>query len=338
MDGIYNRIIEKEVLKELQDKFCAIAQVYAMCLDSEGAVLTEMSGERGDIDRLERIVSREQMYSLYRRVEGSSLEDQAVEETENEAVKYAAVCIKDQGRPVITWLVCAVLSDIVSEQGKNFAESFVYQTTLSRFNLALDLLREASRQIVCHKVLVETAWIQSRRSQYSREEMEVSVRRMEATTEVVQMLESDAPIEEVMMAFLKSVGTFLKIDNAYLCTVEREDSDTMDVIAQWSGEGETSSLDQAKNQPRPAYLYREKPLVISSASGREGYDGELKKAGLTALAVMPVTVKDKISMYACFEMKEHSRNWNLEEIKFLNDSVKVLQSILTRRRYRARKR
>lgn len=36
-------------------------------------------------------------------------------------------------------------------------------------------------------------------------------------------------------------------------------------------------------------------------------------------------------MYACFTMKRAPRNWDVEEIKFLNDSVKVLQSIMMKR-------
>ncbi len=331
MDGIYNRIIEKEALKGLQDKFCVTAGLYAMCLDSEGAVLTEMWGEQEDKDRLAAVVSREQIYALYDRVEGSSLEEQAVEDTENDAVKYAVVCIKEQGRPVITWLVCAVLSDADSQEGREFASAFSCQTTWPRFNVALDLLREASRQIVCNKVSVENAVAQSRRSQYSREETEAVLRRMEATTEIVQMLESDAPAEEIMTAGLGIIGSYLQIDHACLCAVKQEDADTVDVVAEWCNAGVVSSFDQTRNQPRPAYLYREKPLVISSSTGREGYEGELKRAGLTALAALPVKMKDKITMYACFEVKRQSRNWDLEEIKFLNDSVKVLQSILTRR-------
>lgn len=328
---MYDEIIETEVLKRLQDKFSVMAGIYVMCLDSEGAVLAQMSGEQADRDRLWAVVSKEQMDSLYRRVTGSSLEEQAVEDTENDAAKYAAVCIKDQGRPVITWLICAVLSDADSEEGKSFASGFSRQTTMPRLNLALDLLRETSRQIVCNKMSVESARAQSRRSEYSREEMEAVLRRMEATTEVVQMLDSDAPAEEIMMAVLGIVGRFLRIDSAYLCTVEREDSDTMDVIAQWCSDGVLSTFDQTKNQPRPSYLYRDKPLVISSFSGREGYESDMKKAGLIALAAMPVTVKDRIGMYACFGVTRNSRNWDLDEIKFLNDSVKVLQSILTKR-------
>lgn len=328
---MYNEIIETEILKRLQDKFCVMAGIYAMCLDHEGNVLAPMSGEQTDRERLLSVVSKEQLYSLYSRVAESSLEEQAVEDTENEAVKYAAVCIKDQDRPVITWLVCAVLSDQDSEEDRDFALGFARRTTLQRFNLALDLLRETSQQIVCNKVSVKSAWAENRHSQYSREETEAVLRRMEATTEMVQMLDSDAPVEEIIMTVLGIVGRFLRIDNAYLCRVEQEDSDTMDVVAEWCADGVLSSFDQTRNQPRPAYLYRDKPLVISSSSGREEYEADMKKAGFTALAAMYVAMKDKASIYACFGVKGHNRNWDLAEIKFLNDSVKVLQNILMKR-------
>ena len=36
-------------------------------------------------------------------------------------------------------------------------------------------------------------------------------------------------------------------------------------------------------------------------------------------------------MYVCFQDKAPARCWQVEEIKFINDSLKVLQSILTRR-------
>ena len=73
MDGIYKRIIETEVLKKLQDKFCDMAGIYAMCLDDEGAILANMSGPQADKERLKSVVSRERLDSLYNRVTGSSL-------------------------------------------------------------------------------------------------------------------------------------------------------------------------------------------------------------------------------------------------------------------------
>ncbi len=331
MDGIYNRIIEKDVIKKLQDKFCLMAGIYAMCLDSEGEPLSELSGEKEDVERLMNVVSKEQMHSLCSRVGKSSLEEQAVEDTENEALKYAAVCIKAQGRPVITWLVCAVFSDAPTEEGRAFAAAFAYQTTLARFTTALDLLREISQQIVCHKLSTQDVQLQDGQGQYYKAGTEAAFRRMEAATEVMQLLDSEAPIEEVMKVILNDTGTFLRLDNAYLCTVCGENQDRIAVTAEWCAKGAVSSFDQAGCQPRPAYLYREKPLVISSGTCGEELEKDLKKSGLTALAVMPVKVEDKISLYACFEVRKRSHTWDLEEVKFLNDAVRVLQSILTRR-------
>ena len=92
MDGLYNVIIDRIELQQLQNEFCMTAGVYAFCVDSDGIDMTEMSGEKEEIKVLQQYVPREKMFSLFRRVSESALEDQAVEETEIDALKYAVVC------------------------------------------------------------------------------------------------------------------------------------------------------------------------------------------------------------------------------------------------------
>lgn len=331
MDGLYHAILDREQLQQLQNEFCMTAGVYAFCIDDNGIDMTEMSGDEQDKAALIQQVSREKMLSLFHRVSESSLEDQAIEETGNDALKYAVVCIKEDGQTVLAWMVCAVLSDAESQEGKEFAQSFRYQTTEWRFNKALDLLRGISRHMVCDKLSMQEAKAENLRIRSSRNEMEEALKRTAVTTQIVQMLDSDAPIESVMAGILAAVGDFVKIDCAYLCSVDGVDADNMDVIAGWHNDGVVSVYDQTRNQPRPSYLYREKPLVLSDSSGREGYEEDLDKDGIKALAAFPIVLKERIGMYACFIMKRVSRNWDVEEIKFLNDSVKVLQSIIMKR-------
>ena len=150
-------------------------------------------------------------------------------------------------------------------------------------------------------------------------------------TQIVQMLDNDAPIEEIFVSILTTVGIFMQLDFVYLCAVDGAGEGKMDVIAEWHADGLVSDFEGIKDQPRPSYLYGTKPLVVSSSSGREDHQEELDPAGIKALAAFPVTLKDRICMYVCFEVKREDRTWSVEEIKFLNDSVKVLQSILTRR-------
>lgn len=331
MDGLYHTILDRRELQKIQNEFCAATGVYALCMDGDGMELTTMSGSEQDRERLTGRIPKDKLRSLLRRVSESSLEDQAVEETECDALVYAAVCVKEEGRTVLAWLVYGVLSDAQSPEGRALAQEFGYQTTERRFSLALDLLREVSRHMVGDKLVAEEARAESRRSRDSRQEMEDVLRRMAVTTQIVQMLDSDAPIESVINDILASVGGFLGIDSAYLCTLHEAGSDRMDVIAEWCAEGVVSGFDRTMNQPRPPYLYREKPLVLSAGAGTEHDSAELRKAGISAFAAMPVILRDRVSMYACFEVRQRPHSWAVEEVRFLNDSVKVLQSILTKR-------
>lgn len=324
MDGLYQGILDREELQRIQDEFCMVAGVYAFCVDSAGIDVTCMSGEREDREKLAKLASKDKMLSLFQRVSQSSLEDQAIEETNLDALKYAAVSVKDAGRTVLTWLVCGVLSDAESQEGREFSESFSYRTTERQFNLALDLLREISRHIVGDKIVAQNARAESSRERCFKYEMEGRFKRADATAKIVQMLDSDTPIEEVLSGFLGTVGALLGIDCAYLCSVDDSDKEHMDVIAAWCSEGMCPGYGQTGRQSRPAYLYRERPVVLSSASGLEGYATDMDRAGIKALAAFPMDLKDHAGMYACFEVKRTVHNWEVEEIRFLSDSVKTL--------------
>ncbi len=331
MDSIYHANLDHKVIQKLQNDLCAVIGIYAFCVDGDGMNMTELSGEEQDKTLLLEKVPKEKLHSLFNRVSESSLEDQAVEDTEIETLKYAAVCVREEGKPVLTWMVYGVLSDGISQEGREFAERFRCRITEKQFDRALDLMRELGRRMVDDSILIQHARAESLRNQYSREATEAMLKRSEITMEIVQMLDSDAPLEEVLGDILAAMGRFLEIDCAYLCSVEGAGEGKMNVIAEWCDGGVLSHFDQTRNQIRPSFLYRDKPLVLSSGSGREEYEKDMAQAEIKALAVIPVALQDRISMYACFEMRRRSRNWEVEEIKFLNGSVKVLQSILTKR-------
>ena len=331
MDAFNDAVLDRKKLQDIQDVFCAAVGIYAFSVDRDGMDMTLVSGNERDKAVLAQQIPREKMLSLLQRVSESGLEDQAIEDTEIDALKYAAVCIKKDGKTILTWLVYGVLSDAESEEGQEFARDFQYQITERRFSLALDLIRETSMHLIVNKFLAQSAQAESLRNRYSKDEMESVLRRAAVTTEIVQMLDSDAPIEEIMVGIFSAIGKFLQIDSAYLCSVDGVAEGYMDVMTEWCNDGVLSGFDRTKNQPRPSYLYRERPLVFSASSGREGFAADLDRAGIQALAVLPVVLKDHICMYACFEVKRSQRDWEVDEIKFLSDSVKVLQSILTKR-------
>lgn len=328
----YQRAVDNSRLQLFQDRFCAATGLYAYCVDSTGTSITQMSGNEQDIKRIKDIVSERQFQALFHRVADSDLEDQAVENTAVPNIKYAAIAMKDGHRAILTWLVCCVLTDA---DGVEYLEpavnDFSYMLSTEQFNNAMDLLREGTREIIGNKISEASAREESRRSEFSKSEIEAVLRRTEAMTEVVQFLDHDEAIESVLDQILQVIGSYLNISSTYIYRINHQDEQLIDVISQWHNIGMVPFYDQTRNQPRASYLYQEKPLVISSGNLPEAYRKEMDEAEIQALVAMPIFLKDKISMYVSFEEKTRPHVWTIEEIKFINDASKVLQSIMQRR-------
>ena len=76
----------------------------------------------------------------------------------------------------------------------------------------------------------------------------------------------------------------------------------------------------------------ERTVVISGTSHIKPEEKEeLESHGIKAIVVLPIMIGDSAMMYACFTEKNREREWEIDDIKFLSDSVKILQNILTRR-------
>ncbi len=328
----YQRVIDYQKVKFFQDRFCAATGVYAYCVDSAGNNLTKMSGNENDIRKINEWIPETKFQALFHRVADGVLEEQAVEDTEIPNVKYAAVVMKDGERAILTWLLCCILTDYDSDEAaRSITEDFSYQISWERFQYAMDLLRVGTREMIGNKMSVVSAIEESRKSEFSKEETENVLKRTEAMTKVVQFLDHDEEIESIMEQILQVVGSYLDISSIYLYGLDGQNEAVMDVISKWHNEGVFSRYDQMRAQPRPSYLSLEKILVISAGNVPDEYRKELREEEIRALVVIPIYLKDRISMYLSFEEKSRQRVWAIEEIKFLNDAAKVVQSVLQRR-------
>jgi len=326
-------LIEGKNLSRWQKHFCDVAGVFLCCMDGRGLPLTEFGGNTDDMERLKRVIDNEQFQSMLMRVSKSTLEDQAIEPTVYPNLRMAVVSAKADGKPVINWLVCGVLSDVsdAEEYEKAPLEGFHSTLTEKRFLEAVDALHDFTATLVNAKLSLVNAEAESRRSRYSEQEMGENLKRTEALAEVVQLLENEDAIETVMNKLLGIVGSFLSISVGAVYRIGR-DGKTLDVITHWCGKGITLESGEDTGGICPSFFRTDKPLVLSGSSMMGAAEREeMEKLGLKAVIVMPVMLSGAADMYVYFGEKTKDRIWKLEEIKFLNDSVKILHSILTRR-------
>lgn len=329
-----NSVIDLQELKTLQDCFSQAVGVYVYCLDSIGMNITEPSGNPEDIAKFRQIVSEEDIQNAFRSVSGSSLEDQTLENTIVPNMKYGAVSVTYNGNSMITWVIFAALTD-ADEDGYDYkaVTDFSYMISRENLNHAMDLLREGSCTILGMRLAATGVMAQSKRNRFTEEELLLSMKRKDVMTEIVSLLDSDERIELIMQLILQKCGSQLGLSNCQICQLKKSQPSYMDVVAEWLAEGVSSLYEESREQLRPIYLQTDQKLAISSNAEQveQRYLDEMESQGVKAMVVVPILINGAISMYAVFQERRVNRIWTVDELKFINDASRILQSIITRR-------
>lgn len=318
-------------LREIQDKFCALSDVFVCCFDENGKRISSLVGNPADVEILNRVLDEDQMFRIFERATGSSLEDQIVEETIYKNLKIASIVYKMNGKPMICWLVCYVLEDYIEKEGELFLEGIQTKTTEERLDKCLDFLRVVAGELFQAKYYLREEQEKTRRTRYSATELEKNLKRAETLTETVQLLGSDQPFEMVAARMLEITGRYLNVSSMQLFQIGKDETKA-DVIAEWLNTGIASVFDRTKGIERSGVIKSEKPLIISKDTivSRET-KAALERVHVKAFIAMPLIVNNKVVMYWCFCECRNERVWSLEDIHFINDVTKVLQSILAKR-------
>ncbi len=322
-----------EMIQSWQDKFCEMAGVYAICLDLYGNPISEFSGNPREVKIIQKYVTDIRIHNIFKRVSESELEDQAVEITEVPNLKLAAVAVKSGKSTEAVWIVCGIFAE--GEYDREFfhtdpIESFSYQITETKFYKTLDLLRTTLKVLVNLESSRSEAVLSSEASKKQEIEMTASFKRAETMTEIVSLLDSDDTIEEIMVEVLNKLCSYLQISNAFTCRIHH--AHLMDIVVQWTAPGVSKMFVETTDQEICWFLGSDKVVVISSDTQMNAGEREqIDNLGIKAIVSMPVIINGNPLFYACFSENRENRIWSISDIKFINDAIKVLQSIITKR-------
>lgn len=325
-------MLDLVIVHRLAARYSNVAGVYMYALNRNGETISEITGEPEESARLIEAVGKATLDSLYHRVSDSDLEVQAIEETSIPNVQIAAVSLHIDGAAVITWVMLGVLTDEEYQfPGAVELSDYSFNTTAVNLMHTVDIVRDVTNLIVCSKLSLVSAEAESRRSKFSEEEMKSSLKRVEAVSRIVQLLDNDEAIEAVMRECMTLIGEYLNISSAMVIRT-RQGKETMDVCAEWTNKGVVSLYDQFRDQRILSFLKGEKPIVISADAEVEGdVRKDMLYLAIKALVVLPIHVVGGYGMYACFIDNTPDRQWSLDEVKFLHDAGHVLHSVVTKR-------
>ena len=322
-----------EGMQAWQDGFCEMAGVYAMCLHADGTPMTELSGNPHEVQIIKKYVNEIRIHNIYKRVSDSELEDQAVEITEIPNLMLAAVAVKSGNSVAAVWIVCGLFTD--AEYDKSLykfpeIDNFQYQISESKFYMTLDFLRETLNVLIAVETSRSEAVAISKESKLQEIEMTSSFHRAETMTEIVSLLDSNEGIEEIMADVLSRLCNYLQISNAFTCRIHH--AHLMDIVVQWTLPGNNKIFSETTDQEVCWFLGGHKAVVISSDTQMNAGEREqVENLGIKALVSMPIVINGAPRFYACLSENRNSRVWSIDDIKFINDAIRILQSIITKR-------
>ncbi len=335
---VLQRLIEGNELEKWQKYFCDVTDIFVCCIDGKGKALTKFGGNPDEAGRVLKAIDREQLQNMLLRVSGSELEDQAIETCGYPNLRMAVIMARLKGEPVFGWLVFGVLSDSLdAAETQEYSNppllGFKSTVTERQFYRIVDSMRDISGEILKYRMAQLDFHEEMEKSRSAETRMQETLKRCEILTQIVRLLESADPIEGIMIRLLGIAGSYLGISTAFLCRLS-QDGEKMDIAAHWCAKGVSWPYEENTGLASPFFLRTEKAVVLSEGSVLDdGEKEELAALHIRAAVVLPVTVGGRIRLYACFDERRQERTWQVEEIKFLKDTVRVLQNILTRREH-----
>lgn len=315
-------------LQKVQDHFCTLCHLFTYVVNEHGDKLTKMSGDVAGVQIIKELIPDDTFYRLFTQISDSELEDIIVADSPYDNIKLAAVTVKMQDLKTNCWLICGVLSDVTEGNIYDFPGE---KLTTREFYSALDMVARMQKKCVDSELELRKANDESRRIKGNETEQALALRYMGAMTSVLQYLESDLSFDDTAREILKITGEYLAVGEVLLFQVKRDDR-FVDMIADYLAPGQVRILDELKNIPRSAWVSSDKPLIVSSStlSSAEIAD-EMQRIGVHALVSMPLFVAGTPAMYLCVMQADHERVFTRDEIKFISDVTKVLQSLLNKR-------
>lgn len=313
-------LIDIEWLQKIQDSFCEVAQVCAFCVDEKGKRLTELSGNKEDSGKMIEMLSEERLTSVIDRMKNSDVEDQIVEEIGESGVKIAGISIKVHKKVILNWIVLAAIKGKTENYRVSIAEEFFQRT--------LDFIRIGSDTFFSDRADAAEAAAESRKSRFARQEMENALKKSEIMTDILQLMESDEGIEKLVAEILEKTSAIVKFSHAYVLRLNK-DNETVDIVAEYEEKQQKPVFSKKVNIKKPDFLNHVDKTVTISSNNRDAF--VLAKYGIKGIVMIPVMINARAAMYACFMECRMEREWQIPEIKFLNDVVKILQNIIVKR-------
>ena len=326
-------LTEHEKVAAFFVKFSRAMRIYICSYDDSGRMINDFTGSDHDREILHKYINDAMLQELYARLTIDSIEDQILEDTADKHLKIGAASLSFEGHCKEIWFFAGVIDDDGIEALSEDLKGMSMHLSFKELMYVIDAIREIGDYRVGVELTLAQSEETSRRSLFSAHEMAESLKRVEAFTEILKYLDSDLSIESIMNEFLRITSEYLDVVQSDIFKIrDREGVQTMDIVASYLSGDLPSIYEGFSDIPKFDYLTGRKSIILSTgAKMLDSVKENMQNPDLKALVAMPVTTGQITNMYVVYIENRRDRSWQINELQFLSDAVRVLQNILDKR-------
>ena len=316
---------DPRLFQKIQDYFCKANGVYLSCLNKSEGVITKSYGDASAKDFVYRVVGEDKYMSLISKLENCVVENVIEEPIDTDYVKLYGVSVAIEGEPALMWVAVALIDEKLPDDVRYSMPEGIITTSEKRFYISLEFLEVLTKQILVTMKNESTANAALAKTKKTDEELKKQFHMLEAINSVIKLLEVDESFSDIAKSALSYTVEALGLSGAFIIR-QNVDGIHLDVIVSCGNRKfDTIGIVEAP-------FFTGKPYIISANSLKpEKFRLFMEKYQMKAAIFQPVEVNSKMQMYICFFDDKKDRVWESYETKFLNDTKRVIQSVLTKK-------
>lgn len=313
-------------INDLQTNLCKMGNVYCISLMKESGVFATYLGSEETKSKIKSIVSLDMINDLCAKFQDPCIESVIDYDTKLDYLKMTGFAICDNERNVMG--LCIMMA-FISDDAADSDLRGLAMTTKDAYDKTVVFAEYMLKHFYHEKFYALGLEANLNKARTIGDDLEKQLLKNELLTNILKVLESESSFDEIAADMLKKSGEFLGLSECILLSDNLDKS--VSSIASWTASTDklSKALDNTLIEELP--FFNGKTYTISYDSIMpDNFKQFFTDYNIISGVFMPLEVNNKPSMYIICVSDEEIR-WTREEIKFLQDIRRVLQTVLIKR-------
>lgn len=321
--------LDKEVFPTTQRFMYETANLYMISMDMEKNLISDICfDDEEEEEYVQAVFYKSLLEQIIDNMSIYFLEDVVSIPMRDPNHLCEAVIIKDENQP---YAIIGVFGVLDNAKENNVPEC-IKRVNVSSFEKNVEVMSRMFNRNIKIVRRYHLSQLELKQSQEKGKRLEEDYVRSAILTEIVQLLQSEEDIVDVVEEILYKVCTHLSVDSAGLYRINA-DNTTISMIGEWVDDDSFRKISDSQNLPTIDFPFmRSESYVISSNTElNKEQQKYMEKQNIKATIVLPIVVDKKAIMYLAFSMVKKERIWDINAVRFLSDTRKIIQSIVSKR-------